>query len=203
MLALAFGWTLPLGAALVWTVFVLATMLVPNLIPAISGLFARRPGVSLSSHARAAGSDFGLALALTALNVVFLPDQAFMLGDAIVRTLWRLFVSRRHLLEWTTASRAMGARRLTPGGFALRMIGALAISVAALVLALAFGRGVWPVAGPVVVLWLASPAVAWAVSRPPTPERRDEPFQRTGSGASRRRASDLAIFRDFRDCGRK
>ena len=29
-----------------------------------------------------------------------------MMGDAIVRTLYRLFVSRQNLLEWRTASQA-------------------------------------------------------------------------------------------------
>ena len=31
---------------------------------------------------------------------------AWLMGDAIVRTLYRLFVSRRQLLEWRTASQA-------------------------------------------------------------------------------------------------
>ena len=38
------------------------------------------------------------------LAVVFLPHQAWVSADAIVRTLWRLWVTRRHLLEWQTAS---------------------------------------------------------------------------------------------------
>ena len=35
------------------------------------------------------------------------------MGDAIVRTLARLFVTRRHLLEWTTAAQAQGAAAST------------------------------------------------------------------------------------------
>ena len=34
---------------------------------------------------------------------------AWMMGDAIVRTLYRLFVSRQNLLEWRTASQAQKA----------------------------------------------------------------------------------------------
>ncbi len=172
VLALVVGWTLPLPSALAWTALVLATILVPNLIPVFSALPNRRAGVSISNHARALGADFRLAVTLTALNVVFLADQAWMLSDAIARTLWRIFVSRRHLLEWTPAARATAGKRLDHGGFALHMIGALGVAAAALIVTLLFGRGAWPVAAPVVALWLASPAVARWISLPPAPERR-------------------------------
>src|SRR2546430_5734630 len=46
-----------------------------------------------------------------ALAVVFLPHQAVVSADAIIRTLYRLFISHRNLLEWQTASqveRALG-----------------------------------------------------------------------------------------------
>jgi cyclic beta-1,2-glucan synthetase len=172
VLALGLGWTLPLPSALVWTGLVLATILVPNLIPVISVLPGRRPGVSISSHVRAIGADFRLAMTLTALNVVFLADQAWMLSDAIARTLWRIFVSRRQLLEWTTAAQATAGRRLDLAGFGLRMIGGLGVAVVALVVALLFGQGAWAVAAPVVALWLVSPAVARWISLPPAPERR-------------------------------
>jgi cyclic beta-1,2-glucan synthetase len=172
VLALVVGWTLPLPSALAWTAFVFATILIPNLIPVVSGLLNRRPGVSISAHIRALGADFRLASALTTLNVVFLADQAWMLSDAIVRTLWRLLVSRRHLLEWMPAARATAGKRLDLAGFALHMIGALGVAALALFVALLFGRGAWPVAAPVVGLWLASPAVARWISLPPAAEKR-------------------------------
>ena len=56
-----------------------------------------------------------------------------MMGDAIVRTLWRIFVSRRHLLEWTPAAQATAGKRLDLRGFALRMAGALGLAVVGLV----------------------------------------------------------------------
>ena len=64
VLALALGWTLPLPSALAWTAFVLATILVPNLIPVISALpvaATRRFDLQSRPRARrglAAGRDF-------------------------------------------------------------------------------------------------------------------------------------------------
>ena len=64
----------------------------------------------MSGHLRALGRDFRLAVTLSALNITFLADQAWLMGDAIARTLWRLFVSRRHLLEWTPAAQSYGGK---------------------------------------------------------------------------------------------
>ena len=167
VVALAIGWTLPFEPALVWTTFVLATILLPSLIPVISAIPGRRPGVSLYGHLRALGGDLRLAATLSALNVTFLADQAWLMGDAIARTLWRLFVSRRHLLEWTPAAQTSAAKRLDLQGFAIRMSGAFVLATAALLLALLFGHGSWPIAAPFVALWLISPAVARYISFSP------------------------------------
>ena len=167
VLALLFGWSLPVPAALVWTAFLLATIILPSLIPLGSVLFARRPGVTLASHFRALGEDAALAGILIGLNVVFLADQACLMGDAVVRTLWRLFISRRHLLEWTPAAQTLASKRLDLKGFALRMWGAAAIAAAALIATILFGHGTWALAAPFAALWFLSPEVARFVSLAP------------------------------------
>ena len=53
--------------------------------------------------------------------------------DAIVRTLFRLFVRRRHLLEWVTAAQAKFSLPLDVVGFYRRMAGGVALA--------AVGRG--------------------------------------------------------------
>ena len=124
-----------------------------------------------------------------------------MMSDAIARTLWRIFVSRRHLLEWTPAAQATAGKRLDLGGFALRMTGALGIAAAALLVALLFGHGAWPIAAPFVALWLVSPAVArWSACR----QRRESLAAISDAEtqvSSPHRAADLALLRDLRDPG--
>jgi cyclic beta-1,2-glucan synthetase len=167
VLALAVGWTLPFEPALVWTTFVLATIILPSLIPVVSAIPGRRPGAAMSGHLRALGGDLRLAATLSALNITFLADQAWLMGDAIARTLWRLFVSRRHLLEWTPAAQIAAAKRLDLKGFALRMSGTFVLAAIVLFLAFLFGHGGWPITMPVVALWLMSPAVARYISLAP------------------------------------
>jgi cyclic beta-1,2-glucan synthetase len=167
ILALLAGLLLPLHAALIWTGFVLATIALPPMIPVIAAIPPRRPGITLSSHFRALGGDLRLALILSALTIIFLADQAWLMADAIIRTLYRLTISRKHLLEWVPAAQAASARRLDLLGFYRRMPGALAIGALALIIGLVGGGGIALLSGALAVLWLASPAVALAVSLPP------------------------------------
>lgn len=167
VLALLTGWTLPLDSAAVWTLFVLTTIVLPTLIPVVTALFPGRPGVSMRSHIGALGADLRLAFAQSALLITLLAHQAWSMSDAIARTLVRLFITRRHLLEWTPAAQAaIGAQ---PGllGFYRRMDGGVVIAVLALIVSAASSEGTWQFALPFAVLWAASPAIARWTSQSP------------------------------------
>jgi cyclic beta-1,2-glucan synthetase len=140
-LGLVTSWTLPPAAALPWTGFILATIAVPTLIPFVSGVVPRRFGISKRSHLRAVGADLGLALSQIGLGVTFLAHQAWLMTDAIARTLFRLCVRRRRLLEWVTAAQANLGPRLDLRGFYRRMAGGAALAVAAAVIAGLAGPG--------------------------------------------------------------
>ena len=167
VLALLAGWALSFEAAFVWTLFILSTIVLPTLLPVIAAIPPRRPGITIASHMRALAGDLRHALAFSALNVTFLAHQAWLMGDAIGRTLVRLFITHRHLLEWVTAAQSTSGRRLGLLGFYRRMDGALLVGAAAIAVSLRAGHGTWPLAIPFVVLWLTSPAVAYWVSAPP------------------------------------
>jgi cyclic beta-1,2-glucan synthetase len=165
--ALLAGLLLPVGTAVVWTVFVLSTIVLPTLIPLVAAIVPRRSGITIASHTRAFSGDLTLALSLSALIITFLAHQAWLMGDAIVRTLWRLFVSRRHLLEWVPAAQVASGPGLGLLGTYRRMAGALFIAAATLLVAWLSGQGTFVLAVPLAALWALSPAVAVWVSRAP------------------------------------
>ena len=169
MLSLLAGWAVPFAAASVWTGFVLLTILLPTLIPVVAAVLPRRAGITARSHLGALGSDLRIALAQSALTVTFLAHQAWLMGDAITRTLVRLFVTRRHLLEWVPAAQATIGPRLDLLGFYRVMAGGVVFGVLAVLVALLqlSGHGTWPLAVPLALLWIASPAIARWTSRPP------------------------------------
>ncbi|MDO8363939.1 MAG: glucoamylase family protein [Actinomycetota bacterium] len=167
------AWTLPHISAGPWTWFVVVAVAIPAVLPAVAGLRPRRQGISKRSHARAVGADVVAAAAHIGLGITFLAYQAWMMIDAILRTLIRLLVTRRNLLEWTTAAHAQASRHLSAVGFARQMAGAVMIGAGTFGLVLAVKPDAVWIAAPFVVLWSFSPLVALWISLPP-PESASE-----------------------------
>ncbi|MDP2350154.1 MAG: glycosyl transferase, partial [Chloroflexota bacterium] len=167
LVTLVAAWTLPSVSAGLWTAFVLASVIIPAALPVLAGLLPRRQGISRRSHLRAVGADVALAGAQVGLGLTFLAHQAWLMGDAILRTLARLYATRRNLLEWTTAAQAKASQDLDLPGFYRQMAGGVAIAAATAVLVLAVKPGAGWIAAPFVVAWLLSPLVARWVSLPP------------------------------------
>ncbi len=173
VLTLVVSWLAPENAAIIWTAFVLATMALPPLLPAAAEAMRRTSGVPLDSRLRALASDVALATVQFALMTVMLAHQAWLMADAIVRTLVRLYVTRKRLLEWTPAAQAAFGPSPGLARYYRRMAGAVVIGLAALGAAWLAGRGAWPIALGFAAAWAASPAVAfWASLSPRTAGRR-------------------------------
>jgi hypothetical protein len=104
-----------------------------------------------------------------ALGLAWLPHEVLYSIDAILRTLWRMTISRRLLLQWQTSSDVEKRSSNAPGTlWRLMWIGpVLAVVLAAL---LAWHRPmVLLVAAPLLLLWLLSPSIAWWISKPRVP----------------------------------
>ena len=166
-LILIAGWTLPFASPVIWTTFVLGTIAIPPLLPVLTGLIPHRRGISKRSHLRAVGTDLVLAVSQMALTVTLLAHQAWLMTDAIVRTLFRVYVTRRKLLEWVTAAQAKSGFDITLGSVYRGMSGAAVLAAAAAILVPFGPPGAWLVATPFAFLWALSPAVAHWISLPP------------------------------------
>ena len=165
ILALLAGWLLPLGPALGWTAFVLATIAIPPTISLLGDATSRRGRVTLRSHINWLGLGLRHAAALTALVVTFMAHQSVLMGDAIARTLIRL-VTRRRLLQWVTAAEVGAGPNLSIAGHYRKMAGAPVVGVLTAAVAIGGQPSVWLLVMPFAALWIASPAVAWWASRP-------------------------------------
>ncbi|TKD14497.1 MAG: hypothetical protein E5W98_33915, partial [Mesorhizobium sp.] len=109
--------------------------------------------------------DVVFGTALVALKIVLMAHLAWMMGDAIIRTLYRLFVSRQNLLEWRTASQAHKNGDNDLGSYYGMMYGAVIIGVVGLAIpVLADSTGAF-VAFFFALFWIGSPAFAFWISR--------------------------------------
>ena len=172
LLALGLCWLLPMPSSLAAILLLLTAVAVPAFLPSLFSLLPHRTGIRLGNHLRTLAADLRSAAMQVFLSVALLADRAWVMGDAVVRTLSRLFATRRHLLEWTTAAQATGSPRLDLRGFYREMAGGMSLGLLVAGGATALAPASWPLVLPFALLWLAAPALAlWASRSPPVARR--------------------------------
>jgi cyclic beta-1,2-glucan synthetase len=164
-LLLLLGWTL-LSPAWFWTWVVIGIILIPPLIASILDLFRKPDDVLLGQHLAAALRSAGGHFAQAALTLACLPYEASFSLDAIIRTIWRIRVTQKHLLEWSPSGSPDRDDRTGLAACYQSMWSAPALSIASAVYLAASTPATLAAAGPVLLLWLAAPAIAWWISRP-------------------------------------
>jgi cyclic beta-1,2-glucan synthetase len=168
LLTMLAGWLIPQLSPWVWTRFILTTISIPALISFLVGLNPRLGGISKRSHIRNVLSDLYTGLTQIAITVTMLAFQAWLMTDAILRTLGRIWITHRNLLQWTTAAQAASRADLRLLGIYRRMISSVVIALAVFIAVMRLRPAALPVAVPFVILWLAAPAVARWISEPPS-----------------------------------
>jgi len=94
------AWTLLPGHPLFWTILVVLIFLFPVYAPFATGQWRQRGGVTWQGHILSGLRETKMKLAQIFLTVAFLPIQAGLQFDAVCRSLYRLIVSKKRLLEW-------------------------------------------------------------------------------------------------------
>ena len=168
LLAILLGCLQPMRTAEIWTGYILLTIVFPPLLPAIAGIVPRRAGVSLRNHLRSVRGDFALGLVQSAFLITFLAHQAWIMVDAVTRTLFRLFIRRRHLLEWVTSAQSQDNSEFDRRGLIPQIAASVACTGLFGVILFVFEKRTWPLALPFLTLWIVSPFVARWASLPPS-----------------------------------
>ncbi|GGA88624.1 protein ndvB [Brucella endophytica] len=164
------GWTfLPFSVAALWQFFLLASMFVAPTFGFIRNLLPPGMDYSLKGHLESLLTEVRLGAADVWLRTTFLANNTCLMADAIVRTLYRLGVSHRNLLEWRTAAQAKSSPD-TLAYYTRLMWPAMALAVVSFLIPLLAESKALLVAVPFAVLWLFSPLIAWLVSRSAKPQ---------------------------------
>ncbi len=160
------AWLVVPAYAWFWTLALVGLLFLPTLLSAAPGFFRVPEEMPVGLHLKNKTKALGRSLFQGVFNLSVLPYEAHWNLDAIGRVLYRIFVSRRGLLEWQTASdaerRASGHLR---DHYELMYAGTI-VPMALLVVLVAFARSALLPAAPLLALWLAGPYLAWRLSRP-------------------------------------
>ncbi len=166
LLVLLLSWTSSQAVAGAALIFLGSVTLVPTFLSIMTELLQKPIALPVATHCRMTLQAAGPPLAQQILAFVFLPYEACVSADAIVRTLVRVCWTRRQMLEWRTAG---DSERGIDGSFRdtfVRMRIAPIVAMACGIALAIVHRDTLPFAGPFIAAWLVSPVVVWWLSRP-------------------------------------
>ncbi|GAB4562279.1 MAG: cyclic beta-(1,2)-glucan synthase [Rhizobacter sp.] len=161
---------LTLAGALVspWAalLLVLAAFCAGPLMGAAAGLAPSRADIATLHFYREAITDLARAAFTGLWHVAQLLHHALTGLDAILRSLYRMLVSKRHLMQWTTSAAAQAAAKTELADLARIHWKTPTLALLLLAGLLATGTPHPVLAVLLCLLWAASPVWTWWVSRP-------------------------------------
>ncbi|MFN2438485.1 MAG: GH36-type glycosyl hydrolase domain-containing protein [Chitinophagaceae bacterium] len=156
------GWFVS-ASSFFWTVVVLTIIFLPALIHFVWQLFKKPPDVLFVQHFIYTWRSFRDNIFQLLIDFVCLPYEAATNLDAIVRSLWRMLVTRRNLLQWNPYRPHHDE---TLSGTYKKMWFAPFFSLAVFIcLAIYFPITIISVF-PFLIVWFFSPFLVWYISKP-------------------------------------
>ncbi len=149
-----------------WTLALVGLVAIPTLLHGLMALLRKPRELSVAGHVSTVVHATGRGLAQSAIRIACLPHEAVVSLGAALRTIWRMLVTRRRLLEWTPFGEhdAQATSHLGASFRAMWVAPFMSVAVAAGLAV--FNAIALAAAVPVLALWLAAPAITWWLSRP-------------------------------------
>ena len=144
---------------------VVGIIALPGLLAALVNALRKPHDLPWTMHLREAGGSGGRQLGQIFLTLAFLAYDAFISVDAIGKTLVRLLVTHKRLLEWQTSSDSERTTRAGLADFYATMWIAPGIALATGLVLVMRHPGQLFFALPLLFVWLVAPWIAWWISQ--------------------------------------
>jgi hypothetical protein len=160
------GWTVLPGSPLRWTLVALALFVLPVWFDLVVAAIRIPPPRFVRAYLREVGYRFTRGHFDAILTLIFLAHQAFLMVDAILRTLVRQFVTHKHLLEWESMAQTESAKSSRKSLSNIYLFASPLLAIVMMFTIPAHAR--WSdLAFALLELWLFAPVVAlWLDSKP-------------------------------------
>ncbi len=152
------------GDDLVWIGFALLVTISPLTMGFLNMLLTGT--LKLQESNSTVMSGIKAAALQSVLLFMMIPHQAFLMADAIIRTLYRIFRSHRNMLEWVTAADVEANSKNSAASYVRKMWFSFPSAAAVLILALALSHRSLIPAAATAILWAAAPMTLYSISRP-------------------------------------
>ncbi len=164
MVLLLFGWIISHNP-LFWTAVIFTIIFLPVLFRFAWEVYKKPADEIFIQHLIYTSRSLKDNIFQHIISFIFLPYEVYINSNAILQTLWRIYISRRKLLQWNPYSNTRADEKTMAGAFRVMwfspfMAGALFVFFT-----------VWsPITLakvlPFLLIWAAAPFFAWFLSRP-------------------------------------
>ena len=158
------GWLSLPGSPLRWTFVALVLLLIPVYLQLVLSLLGLQRGQELAPNLKRVAEAFVTGQINVFFALAFLSHRTLVMLDAIFRTIVRVTITRKRLLEWETAAQAEFEERKTPVDVYLGWTPWLSFVIGAAVALLR--PSALPIAAPFLILWASAGPMALWLNRP-------------------------------------
>lgn len=160
------GFLLLPGSWLVWTGAGLGILAFPIYENLSSDLLNRPARVRWELYMEKVRDNLKTNTLQTISTIIIFPHQAFIQLDAVLKSLYRVFISKKNLLEWQTASHTEGVSPNSLSYYFRTMAIPILLGISIFVIAILDAPPfLWAII-PLFLLWVGSPYYVWYISQP-------------------------------------
>ncbi len=163
------GWTF-LSHPVFWTLVALGIIFLPTILHFIWQVFKKPADVLFVQHLIFTSRFLKDNLLLHTIDLVCLPYEAYVNAHAILITQWRIFISRKNLLQWKPYSNYRHEEKTVTNAY-LKMWFSPFLSVVTFVYLSVYFPLTIIIAFPFLAAWSVAPFIAWYISLPAPEEK--------------------------------
>ncbi|HJW30080.1 MAG TPA: hypothetical protein VJ508_12650, partial [Saprospiraceae bacterium] len=149
-----------------WMMIAVVTLLPAPLLALLYSVITKRKEVPQLHHTVTALEAFVTHVLGQIWTIVSLPYEALVNLDAILRTLWRVLVSHKNLLQWDPSNTTNGLKNIR--AHFMEMWEGPALGIGMIITLSILSVSTLILSSPVLILWITSPLLAWLISLPQT-----------------------------------
>jgi len=166
MLLIILALTILPGNSISWVFLALVAITVPLILGMMDAIICQHFRYCMQKHHGTIIYGLKGTLLQVGLQLIFLPYQAYMAADAIIRTLIRVCVTHKNMLEWVTAADVEKRLKNDVFSFIRRMWISPAMGLGLFLLTVYLKSNLWVISLFGWMMWTAAPFVAYYVSKP-------------------------------------
>lgn len=159
------GWTF-LKSPWFWTIAVIAIVLLTSIIASVWNLLKKPNDVKLQFHISNSAAAVYRNITEAIFTLVCLPYEAYISLDAIMRSTWRMLITKRKLLEWNPYGFDQNTEYKNLLSVYISMWPTTFITASLIIYLLFYSHITLLLASPFIIAWALSPTIVWWLSLP-------------------------------------